>query len=160
MLRKQIIGSQAVEPAPIPGEIDVASEATVLVTSEATEHPADNAFDGRRGPGASRWIAGEPGEQEIILAFDVPRPIRRVVVEVEEREVSRTQDLRLAVSSDGGATYRNLIQQEYNFSPPGTTFEREDWAVQAEAVTHLRLTIRPDKGGKPCLATLTALALL
>ena len=49
--------------------------------------------------------------------------------------------------------------QEYNFSPPGTTFEREDWMVPAEGVTHLRLWIKPDKGGKPCRATLTSLAL-
>ena len=66
--------------------------------------------------------------------------------------MARTQELQLAVSSDGGTTYREVIRQEYNFSPPGTTFEREDWAVPASGVTHLRLQIRPDKGGKPCRA--------
>lgn len=52
-----------------------------------------------------------------------------------------------------------LLRQEYNFSPPATTFEREDWAVMADSVTHLRLVIKPDKGDKPCLATLTSLVL-
>ena len=52
-----------------------------------------------------------------------------------------------------------MLRQEYNFSPPGTTFEREDWAVTAAGVTHLRLQIKPDKGGKPCRATLTSLVL-
>ena len=113
--------------------------ATVLVTSEAPEHPVDHAFDAHRGPGGSRWVAGEPGEQALILAFDAPQAIRRVVLEVEEPEVARTQELQLAVSSDGGTTYREVLRQEYNFSPPGTTFEREDWAVTAEGVTHLRL---------------------
>ena len=65
----------------------------------------------------------------------------------------------MAVSVDGGQTYRELVRQEFNFSPPGTTFEREDWAVTAEGVTHLRLWIKPDKGGKPCRGTITSLAL-
>jgi hypothetical protein len=156
MLRKQIIKPSPAAPTPMPGEIDIAAVATVLVTSEDPDHPVDHAFDQQRGPGGSRWVAGEPGEQTLILAFDAPQVIRRVLVEVEEPEVARTQDLQLAVSSDGGQTYRELVRQEYNFSPPGTTFEREDWSMEAGGVTHLRLSIRPDKGGKPCRATLTS----
>ena len=157
MLRKHIIRAPASAPAPTPGEIDIAAVATVLVTSEAAEHPVDYAYDAHRGPGGSRWVAGEPGEQALILGFDVPQAIRRVVLEVEEWEVARTQELQLAVSSDGGTTYREVLRQEYNFSPPGTTFEREDWAVNAQGVTHLRLRIRPDKGDKPCRAMITSL---
>ena len=144
----------------MPGQIDVAAVATVLVTSEDPDHPVDHAFDSQSGPGGTRWVAGEPGEQVLILAFDAPQSIRRVLLEVEEREVARTQEIQLAVSGDGGRTYRELLRQEYNFSPPGTTFEREDWAVVAEGVTHLRLQIKPDKGGKPCRATITTLALM
>ena len=159
MLRKQIINVPPKTQAPMPGEIDVAAVATVLVTSEDPGHAVDHAFDDRRGPGGSRWVAGEPGEQTVILAFDAPQAIRRVVLEIEEHEVARTQEVQLAVSVDGGQAYRELVRQEFNFSPPGTTFEREDWAVTAEAVTHLRLWIEPDKGGKPCRATITSLVL-
>ena len=159
MLRKQIIKVPTTVPAPMPGQIDVAAVATVLVTSENPDHPVDLAFDPTSGPGGSRWVAGEPGEQVLILAFDAPQTIRRVLLEVEEREVARTQELLVACSGDGGRTYRELVRQEYNFSPPGTTFEREDWSVEAEVVTHLRLQIRPDKGGKPCRATITTLAM-
>ena len=159
MLRKQIIRPSPAIAAPTPGEIDIAAVATVLVTSEAPEHPVDFAFDHHRGPGGNRWIAGEPGEQTLILAFDAPQAIRRVALEVEEPEVARTQELQLAISTDGGRTYRELVRQEYNFSPPGTTFEREDWAVMAEGATHLRLIIRPDKGDKPCRASVTSLVL-
>src|SRR4051812_21623949 len=159
MLRKQIIGPSAAPPAPTPGEIDIAAVATVLVTSEDPGHPVDHAFDHHRGPGGSRWVAGEPGEQTLILAFDAPQSIRRVALEVEEAEVARTQELDLAVSSDGGVTYRELLRQEYNFGPPGTTFEREDWAVPAVGVTHLRLQIKPDKGGKLGRASITSLVL-
>ena len=93
----------------------------------------------------------------MILAFDSPQAIRRVALEVEEPEEDRTQELQLAISTDGGRTYRELLRQEYNFSPPGTTFEREDWAVETDAVTHLRFVIKPDKGSKPCRATITSL---
>ena len=159
MLRKQIIKGLPAASDPMSGQIDVASVATLLVTSEDPEHPIDQAFDDRRGPGTTRWVAGEPGEQVLILAFDAPHSIRRVVLEFEGRVVARTQELQLAVSGDGGRTIRELVRQEYNFSPPGTTFEREDWAVVAEGVTHLRLVIKPDKGSKPCRATITSLTL-
>jgi len=104
-------------------------------------------------------VAAEPGEQVLILAFDTAQTIRRVSLEIEERAVSRTQELELSVSWDGGQIYRELRRQEYTVSPPGTTFEREDWAVTAEGVTHLRLWITPDKGGKPYRATLTSLSI-
>jgi hypothetical protein len=159
MLRKQIIRPSPATSNHKAGEIDIAAVATVLVTSEDAEHPIDHAFDDRRGQGGSRWVAGDLGDQTVVLAFDAPQAIRRVALEVEEPEVARTQELQSAISCDGGRTYRELVRQEYNFSPPGTTFEREDWAVNAEGVTHLRLVIEPDKGGKPCRATITSLAL-
>src|SRR4051794_41892389 len=132
MLRKQIIRAPASSPAPTTNEINIAAVATVLVTSEDAGHPVDHAFDGDRGPGGSRWVAGEPGEQTLILAFDAPQAIRRVVLEVEESEVARTQELQLALSQDGGRTYREVLRQEYTFSPSRSTFEREGWAVDAE----------------------------
>ena len=159
MLRKQIIKPQPVTPDANTGEIDIATVATVLVTSEAPDDPIDHVFDDQRGPGGTRWIAGEPGEQSVILAFDAPQPINQILLEVEELEVPRTQELQLTLSCDGGRTYRELLRQEFNFSPDGTTFEREKWTVSAQEVTHLRLVIKPDKGDKPCRATLTSLVL-
>lgn len=159
MLRKQILTDRPATLASQPGEIDIAACATVLVTSETAEHPINHVFDTQRGPGGTRWVAAEPGEQVLILAFDTAQTIRRVSLEIEELEVSRTQELELSVSSDGGQTYRELRRQEYTFSPPGTTFEQEDWSITAEGVTHLRLRITPDKGGKPCRATLTSLSI-
>ena len=158
MLRKQILKEHTTPAARRPEEKDLAAIATVHVTSEDPNHPVDNAFDGERGPGASRWMAAEPGEQRIILAFDVPQGVSQVSLEVEEREVERTQELTLSISCDGGKSYRELLRQEYNFSPSGTTFEREEWSAKAEGVTNLQLLIKPDKGGKPCRATITSLA--
>ena len=159
VMRKQILKSHPpVSPSAV-GELDVAMLATVLVTSESAAHPVENAFDGRRGPGASRWIADTQGEQTLILAFDAPQAIRTVSLEIEETEERRTQELQLAVSRDGGQSYRELVRQEFHFAPQGATFEREEWTVNAEAVTHLRLQIKPDKGDRPGRASLTALVL-
>ena len=159
MLRKQIVPRQSSKSVFLAGEISIADVATVQVTSEDAAHPIDNAFDHNRGPGGSRWIAGGPGEQTVILLFDSPQTIRKIGVEIEELAVSRTQELALSVSSDGGRTYRELVRQEFNFSPPGTSFERELWSPSAGAVTHLRLDIKPDKGGRVGRATLTSLTL-
>jgi hypothetical protein len=159
MLRKQIVPRRSSESRSLDGEISIADVATVQVTSEEAGHPIDDAFDHNRGPGGSRWIADGPGEQTVILLFDSPQTIRRIGVEVEELAESRTQELSLSVSSDGGRTYRELVRQEFTFSPPGTSFERELWSVSAGAVTHLRLDIKPDKGGRVGRATLTSLTL-
>jgi hypothetical protein len=159
MLRKYILKEQIPPLAPQSGEKDIAAIATVMVTSEATDNPVDNAFDRRRGPGGSRWVAEEPGDQTLIVAFDTPQTLRKICLEVEEREVSRVQEVQVAISCDGGQTYRELLRQEYHFSPDGATFEREEWGVNADGVTHVRLWIRPDKGGRPCRASLTSLVL-
>jgi hypothetical protein len=159
MLRKQIVPRRSSEPVPLEGEISIADVATVQVTSEEADHPVDNAFDHSRGPGGSRWIAAGPGEQTLILLFDSPQTIRRIGLEIEELAVSRTQELSVSVSSDGGRTYRELVRQEFNFSPPGTSFERELWSASVGAVTHLRLDIKPDKGGRVGRASLTSLTL-
>ena len=158
MLRKRIVPDEAAPPLAASIGRDIPALATVLVTSEACGHPIDCAFDGVRGRGASRWIAGQTGEQTLTLAFDAPLSIRKVVVEVEERAVARTQEIALAVSEDDGHSYRELLRQEYNFSPPGTTFEHEEWSLDIPAATHLRFRIKPDKGGNPCRATLTTVA--
>ena len=157
MLRKQLL--QPVESHRSGGEILIADTATVLVTSELPDHPIDYMCDGQRGPGSTRWIAEQPGDQTIVLAFDTAQNINTVSLEIEEAEVSRTQEITLATSRDGGHTYRELLRQEFNFSPSGTTFEHEEWRVAAEGITNLRVWIRPDKGGKPCRASITSLVL-
>jgi hypothetical protein len=159
MLRTLIVKPHPATPDTTTGEIDIATIATVATvqaTSETPKHPIDHAFDEHRGSGGTRWIAGELGEQTVILAFDAPQRIKQIFLEVEELEVARTQELQLCLSYDGGRTYRELLRQEFNFSPAGTTFEREKWLVSAEGVTDLRLVIKPDKGDKPCRATLTS----
>lgn len=140
-------------------ELDVEKVAHVTVTSEAPSHPIECAFDGRRGPGATEWVASGPGVQTVTLAFDSPQYVRAVALEIEEGREARTQELELSISSNGGARFDVLRRQEFNFSPDGATFERERWELERDGVTHLRLRIRPDKGGGGARARVTSIAI-
>ena len=160
MLRKQIIQDQPeAEPERMTGAKDIAATATVLVSSESPDHPVDHLFDSRDGRGGTRWVAAADGEQTVIVAFDTPQTVREVGLETEELQASRTQALVLSVSQDGGRTYREVLRQEFTFSPPTTTFEREKWSVPADGVTHVRVVVQPDKGNAPRRATLTSLTI-
>ena len=157
MLRKQILADPSTARAPRADVMDIPALATVFVTSEAPGHPVDHLFDASGGPGGTRWIAGADGEQTLVLAFDAPQTIRAIGIEAEEPGATRTNVLVVSLSGDGGRTYQERIRQEFNFSQPGTTFEREEWAVPAERITHVRVVIQPDKGHAPHRATLTSL---
>ena len=96
--------------------------------------------------------------EHIVLEFDRPQTISRLVYEVEEPARERTQEVRVEVSEDGGRSYRQIVVQEYNFSPGGATYQREELRFHLRGVTHLRLTIVPHNSGSGT-ATLTALRL-
>jgi hypothetical protein len=81
---------------------EIARIATVWVTSEAADTCFDQVFDQRQGLRRSRWVAAQPGEQPLILAFDTSETIRTISQEVEELEVSRTRVLHVSVSRDRG----------------------------------------------------------
>ena len=64
----------------------------------------------------------------------------------------------MEVSEDGGRTYREILVQEYTFSPGGATYQREEQRLNLLQASHLRFTIVPNKNGSGT-ATLTALRL-
>jgi hypothetical protein len=159
MLRKQVLQYKLAPVRRDGDDLDIASIASVVVTSEETAHPIDNAFDKAYGRGGSQWIAGTDGEQVIILSLDVPLFIRSLGVEIEETDVARKQKLEIYISRDREEAYTKVLTQEYEFSPPGTTFESELWELNAEAVTNIQVRIIPDMSGRPCRAKLTRLSL-
>ena len=146
-LRKRPLEADAATTARAD-EIDIAGCASIAYSSEDPAHPLENLFDGRSGPGATRWMSARPDTIEhIVLEFDQPQTISRLVYEVEEAIRERTQEIRVEVSEDGGRTYRQILVQEYTFSPGGATYQREDQRFNLHGVTHLRLTIVPNKNG-------------
>src|SRR5207249_10284511 len=102
MLRKEILRTDRVSNDR-GAEIDIAARATVLVTSEDPDHPIDHAFDGQRGPGASRWIAGASGPQTVAVAFDAPQATRALLVEIDEPDTARAQEMAAPIPLQGGA---------------------------------------------------------
>jgi hypothetical protein len=123
------------------------------------DHPVEHLLDRHSGPGATRWISARPDTIEhVVVEFDQSQTISRLVYEVEETVRERTQEVRVEVSEGGARTYRQILVQEYNFSPRGATYQREEQRLDLDRVTHLRLIIVPNKNGSGT-ATLTALRL-
>jgi hypothetical protein len=77
----------------------------------------------------------------------------------EESENTRTQEFVLRWSPDTGHSFREVVRQQWNFSPPGSTRETEDYAVELSDVTVLELIIVPDQNGGAVRASLASLRL-
>ena len=114
-------------------------------------HPIESAL---RPDGRESWRAAEPGAQTLRLRFDDPQRLERIRLVFEERDVARTQEFVLRWSGDDGRTYRDIVRQQYTFSPPDTVREVEDYTVQLEGVTTVELHIIPNIGGGIAWASL------
>jgi hypothetical protein len=154
---KRIIGqhTQSVSPSNQPW-LNVDALAQVEVTSEDPAHPIESGLL----PGTeSGWRAAQPGSQTVRLVFDQPQRIKRMRLEFHEDELERTQQFVLRWSSNGGQSYREIVRQQYNFSPPATSSECEDYSVDLDGVTTIELSIVPDISGGPARASLAQLRL-
>jgi hypothetical protein len=116
----------------------------VEVTSEDENHPIESALLPAKKQG---WRAAHPGEQTIRLTFDAPQRLRRIWLDSGETKTKRTQEFVLQWCSDGSQSYREIVRQQWNFSPPVSMREIEDYAVELDAVTVLELKIVPDTSG-------------
>lgn len=158
-MRKRLMNEQISEYGGGRGRVDVASLASFRFSSEDPNHPLDHLIDGCCGRGGTRWAGAQADTTECIeLEFDPAQEISRLIYEVEESRVERTQQVRVEISTDRGRIYRQVLAQDFNFSPHGATFQREEIGLDAGPVTHVKLTIVPSKGGSG-VATLTSLQL-
>ena len=156
-MRKRIVKDA---PAPVQPDahdwLDIEPLAEVEISSEDPAHPIDEALKGAEGSG---WRAAEPGEQRIRILFDEPRPIRRIQLEFDENDTPRTQEFVLGWSPEHAGPVHDIVRQQYNFSPPATTRELEDYRVDLPGVAALELRIKPDISGGPSRASLHQLRL-
>jgi hypothetical protein len=125
--------------------------AEVEVTSEADGYPIESVFTFGAGPG---WRATSPGKQRIRLVFDQPRSIKRMRFQFNENNVARTQEFSVRWSSGAGDPLREIVRQQWNFSPHGSEIETEEYRVDLTDVSILELTIDPDLGVNHAPATL------
>nr|WP_296749415.1 discoidin domain-containing protein [Thioalkalivibrio sp.] len=156
-MRKRIIPAKP-EPGAVPeGDwLDLEYLAEVEITSEDPEHPIEDALLPGRTSG---WRAGQPGEQTIRLLFQEPQRIERIWLHFEESQAERTQQFVLRWSPDNGQTYREIVRQQWNFSPDGSHEQTEHIDVALSGVTMLELTITPDISGGATPASLAKLRL-
>jgi hypothetical protein len=92
----------------------------VEATSEDPQSPIESAFTGC-GPG---WRTAEPRTQRVCLVFS------------------------LRWSGAHGGADKEIIRQQWNFSPQGSTAEVEGCPPDLESVSVLELAICPDIAGR------------
>jgi hypothetical protein len=154
-VRKRIVssGRTVPRPGPDPRWIDLRQIATVEVTSEDPNFPIESVFSGSGGPG---WRASQKGEQEIRLIFDQTLAVHRIQLLFLEPTRDRLQEFTVRwLAADGGQP-KEIVRQQWNFSPAGSTSELEDYEVNLDGVSVLELVIRPDLTHNEAMATLAA----
>jgi hypothetical protein len=156
-MRKRLITPSS-RPAPSDHDqrLDLDTAASVEVTSEEENYPIESALLSEQSRG---WRASQTGTQTIRLVFDQPQRLKRISLRFDENETNRTQEFVLRWSPDRGGSFREIVRQQWNFSPPHTTTEAEEYRVELPNVTVLELIITPDIGGGTARASLTSLSL-
>jgi len=154
-MRKRLIASASQDiPHSNAGWLDLGSAAIVEVTSEAKEYPVESALVSGEMRG---WRAGTSGAQTIRLVFDEPQKLTRISLVFEESEIARTQEFVLRWYPEGGRSFREIVRQQWNFSPPHTIREVEEYRVELSDVGSLELVIVPDISRGAARASLKSL---
>ena len=156
-MRKRLINPTAERLKALgQGWIDLERAAVVEVTSEDDGFPVESAFASEDAQG---WRAAAPGRQTIRLIFDHPQKLRCVCLIFEEHETRRTQEFVLRCSSNGGSNPKEIVRQQWNFSPPESIREVEEYQVDLDKVNVLELVIQPEIAGGVARASLKNLRL-
>ena len=134
--------------------LDLSTTALVEITSEEKDYPIESALILGESKG---WRAAEPGPQTIRLIFDRPKRLQHISLVFEEQETHRTQEFVLRWSSEQTGSMREIVRQQWNFSPPQATTEVEEYRVDLSDVTVLELIITPEIGGGTARASLKSL---
>ena len=150
-MRKRIIESHRSSLSLDQPWLDLESLAQVEVSSEEAQHPIEAALvpDAARG-----WRAAAPGQQIVRLMFDEPQNLRLIHLVFDEHEEERLQEYTLRWCSGAGQPYREIVRQQYNFSPPASSREIEDFNVNLDSCAELELSIIPDLKGSAAHASI------
>ena len=136
------------------GWLDLDRAASVEVTSEEKDYGIEAALVSGKTQG---WRAADSGTQTIRLIFDEPQRLTRISLVFEESETERTQEFVLRWSPDGGRSFREIVRQQWNFSPPTPHVRSRNISVELSDVTVLELVIVPDISRGAARASLKSL---
>lgn len=131
--------------------LDLGRHALVEVTSEEDGYPIESALLAEEDRG---WRAATSGTQIIRLIFDEPHKLERIWLLFDGVEETRTQEFILRWSPSRNDAFREIVRQQWNFSPSGSVREIEDYSVELSEVAVLELIIVPDKSSGEARACL------
>jgi len=83
----------------------------------------------------------------------------RILLRFDEKEQERTQEFVLRWLPEGQQSPREIVRQQYNFSPSTTNQEIEDYRVNLNGVSAVELEIVPDISGGGAYASLAQMRL-
>lgn len=158
---RKIMINQAAENHPSSESLsflDLEPLAQVEFTSEHPEYPIQSALLLTDNLGVG-WQAACPGEQTIRIVFDQSQTIEHIFLTFEDQLHSRTQEFVLFWLMEEEQAYREILRQQFNFSPPNTTREIEHYEVSLNQLKVLELRIIPDISNGEGYATLKQLRL-
>ena len=156
-MRKTLINqATTITPASELTYLELEQLAQVEISSECQEHPIESAL---MAGSESGWQAADPGEQTIRLVFDQPQTIKQLFLQFDEQEQSRTQEFVLLGRVENEDFFREILRQQYHFSPPLTVQEIENYSIDLKQLKALELRIIPDISGGEARAKLTRLRL-
>src|ERR1700761_4341415 len=147
-MRKSIVSPSTAVATPL-NELwrDLERIARVEISSEDEMFPIENALGKKVTEG---WRAATTGPQLIRLHFDEPQTIRRIHLQFVDRSSERSQEF--AVFAGHGTELKEIVRQQWTFSPQGSTEEVEDYTVDLKGVTTFELRIDPDRSHDPKLS--------
>jgi hypothetical protein len=143
-------------PLPDEGWLNLDGAAVVEVTSEEKDYPVESALVAGQILG---WRAADSGAQTIRLVFDESQALKRIALVFEETEIERTQEFVLRWSGDYGDSFQEIVRQQWNFSPPNSIRDVEEYRLELSGVNVLELVIVPDISGGAARASLRSLRL-
>ena len=141
-MRKRLISTpDKTDPIHTGNWLELEHAAQVEVTSEADGYPVEGSLLPHQERG---WRAGTAGTQTIRLFFDEPQTIRTIRLLFKEDQTARTQEFLLRWLPQGSASWREIVRQQWNFSPPHSAEELEEYQVNLVSTAALELSINPD----------------
>jgi hypothetical protein len=144
-MRKSIVSPSAVAATPINDLWrDLERIARVEISSEDEQFPIEHALGRKPTTG---WRAADTGPQLIRLHFDEPLNIKRLRLHFVDKTAERSQEF--AVYAGAGAELKEVVRQQWSFSPNGSTEEIEEYSVNLSGITTLELRIDPDRSHDP-----------
>jgi len=156
-MRKSIAtGIAATSDRSLQGDLwfDLERIAHVELSSEDPNYPFENALE---ADGMEPWKAEMPGLQHIKLSFDPPQSMKRIHLDFPEKEVERHQEIVLFACAGSDNHRKELVRQQWTFSPNGSTSETEDYYFDLKDVKSIELQIDPGRHDQQVIATLQSI---